>query len=90
MKEIWINFELYFKIYEFFQFLGIFPDFFEFIFDFKSIKTIKIEAKSSLFSHGTHVDATWHARQRGRATRTHASAWVVRCDTCAYLYLFVI
>ena len=26
--------------------------------------------------HGTHADATWHARPRGRATRVHADAWV--------------
>ena len=26
-------------------------------------------------AHGTHVDATWHARPRGRATRTHARRW---------------
>ena len=53
-------------------------DFSGFIFYFKSIKTIKIKAKRGLFSSGTHVDATWHARPRGRATRTHTSAWVAR------------
>ena len=41
MKEIWINLELYFESYELSNFLGIFLDFFEFIFDFKTIKTIK-------------------------------------------------
>ena len=26
--------------------------------------------------HGTHADATWHARPRGSTTQTHASACV--------------
>ena len=30
MKQIWINLELHFEIYEFSNFLGIFLDFFEF------------------------------------------------------------
>ena len=56
----------------------IFMDFSEFILDFNSIKTIKIKAKRGLFLRGTHVDATWHARPYGRATRTYASACVAR------------
>ena len=37
MKEIWINLELYFESYEFYNFQGFFPDFSDFIFDFKSL-----------------------------------------------------
>ena len=56
------------------DFSGIFLDLFKYIFEFKSIKTIKNKQKADYLSRGTHVDATWHARPRGRATWTHASA----------------
>ena len=36
------------------------------------IKTIQNKAKKGLFSHGTQVDETWHARPRGSATWVHA------------------
>ena len=39
MKEIWIKLELYFERYDFYNFLGIFLDFFR----FKSIKMNKKE-----------------------------------------------
>ena len=77
MKEIWINLELYFESYEFPIFRD-FLDFSEFIFEFKSFKTIKKRIKRGLFLHGTHMKVTWHARPRGRATQTHASACVAR------------
>ena len=35
MKEIWINLELYFESYEFYNFKGFFSDFSNFIFDLK-------------------------------------------------------
>ena len=38
MKEIWINLELYFKRYDFYNFLGIFPDFHYFNFDLNRLK----------------------------------------------------
>ena len=38
MKEIWINLELYFESYEFYNFSGIFRDFSDFIFDLKPFK----------------------------------------------------
>ena len=51
-------------------------DFSEFIFDFKSIKTIK---KGGVYlSCGTRAYTRWHARPRGRAVQTHASACVAR------------
>ena len=49
---------------------SIFRDSSGFIFDFK---TIKIKTKSGLFLRGTHVDATWHSRPYGSATRAHAA-----------------
>ena len=56
----------------------IFRDFSEFIFEFKSFKTIKKKNKKGVYFLAGHVDATWPARPRGRATRTHASACVAR------------
>ena len=35
MKEIWMNLELYFESYDFYNFLGIFLDFSDFIFELK-------------------------------------------------------
>ena len=43
--------------------------FFRFNFDLNKIKMNKKGAKAS----GSHVSATWHARPRGRATRTRAA-----------------
>ena len=70
MKEIWINLELYFKRYDFYNFrdfFWIFPDFSDLNFYLKTIKNIKNNKK------GGRVDATWHARPRGSATRTRAA-----------------
>ena len=64
MKEIWINLELYIKS---FLFLGIFSEL------LLIFLTIKKKCKKILFSRGTHVDAMWHARPRGSATRAHAT-----------------
>ena len=66
MKEIWINLELYFESYDFYNFKGFFRIFYEFIFDLNLIKIIKINAKSGLFPRR----ATW--MRRGSATRAHA------------------
>ena len=44
MKEIWINLELYFKRYDFYNFsnfLWLFPDFYDFIFYLKTFKINK-------------------------------------------------
>ena len=44
MKEIWINLELYFKRYDFYNFrdfFWIFPDFYDFIFYLKTFKINK-------------------------------------------------
>ena len=46
----------------------IFGDFLNLFFIFKEFKTIKNMQKDGIFLRGTHVDATWHARPRGRAT----------------------
>ena len=78
MKKIWINLELYFESYEFSNFRDFFQIFQNLFLDFKLLKRIKKGGKKGVFSRGTHVDATWHARPRGRATRTHTSACVVR------------
>ena len=42
------------------------------------LKIINISKKGVILSRGTYADATWHARPRGRATRTHASAYMAR------------
>ena len=65
-----------------------FLDFAEFIFYFKSIKTIKIRAKSGLFSRGTHVDAMWHARPRGRAKQAHTAP--TRRDVTCALFIYIV
>ena len=73
MKEIWINLELYFKRYDFYNFrdfFWIFPDFSDLNFYLKTIKNIKNNKKKG---RGARVDATWHARPRGNATRTRAA-----------------
>ena len=79
MKEIWINLELYFERYDFYNFNGFFwtfPDFYDFIF---YLKTFKINKKMQI-ARGSHAGATWHARPRGRATRTRATpTWRVIC-----------
>ena len=71
MKEIWINLELYFKRYDFYNFrdfFWIFPDFYDFIFYLKKFKINKKMQKA----RGSHAGATWHARPRGRAMQTRA------------------
>ena len=73
MKEIWINLELYFKRYDFYNFRDffcIFPDFSDFYFLFKTV--FKKNKKMFWFARGTCVDATWHSGPRGSATRTRA------------------
>ena len=73
MKEIWINLELYFKRYDFYNFRDffcIFLDFSDFYFLFKTV--FKKNKKMFWFAHGTRVDATWHLGPRGSATRTRA------------------
>ena len=73
MKEIRINLELYFKRYDFYNFkdfFWIFPDFSDLNFYLKTKKILKIIKKGG---HGARVDATWHDRPRGSATRTRAA-----------------
>ena len=65
MKEIWINLELYFESYDFYNFLGFFFWIFLFYFLFKTFKINKKMAKNFYFSRGFHVDATWHLGPRG-------------------------
>ena len=85
MKEIWINLELYIKSNEF----SIFRDFFRLILRFLNDKNNLKNAKRVLFPRGTHVDATWHTRPRGRATRAHAAP-TRRCDGCAlFIYTYI-
>ena len=75
-KQIWINLELYIESYDFYNLYEFFWNLYEFISIFKRFKLIKNKAKIGAFIARTHVDATWQARPRGRATRTHASACV--------------
>ena len=84
MKEIWINLEFYIKSYEFSIFRDFFLDFSEFISNFNNTNELKKGAKSGLIPRGTRVDATWHARPRGSATRTHAAP--TRRNIYLYLY----
>ena len=57
-------------------------DFSELILQFLMIKKIKIKAKIGFIFAWDHVDATWHARPRGSATRAHEA----RCDVHIYIY----
>ena len=88
MKEIWINLELYFKRYDFYSFrdfFWIFLDFSDLNFYLKMIKIIKIKNKKKRWGRGARVDATWHARPRGSATRTHAARLRGACIYSIYL-----
>ena len=74
MKEIWINLELYFKRYDFYNFRDffcIFPDFSDFYFLFKTV--LKKNKKMFWFARRTRVDATWLSGPCGSATRTRAA-----------------
>ena len=67
----------------------IFRDFFGFFriyFRFLNVENNLKTGKMGLFLRGTHVDATWHARPRGSATRAHAAP-TQHDVTCAYLYI---
>ena len=43
-------------------------EFLKLIFEFKSFKTIKKRIKRGFIFAQDHMDATWHARPRGRVT----------------------
>ena len=69
------------------EFFWIFLDFSRIYFDFNSFKKWQKggiflqEPRADVARHGTCVDATWHTRPRGSATRTHARtcvAWMWR------------
>ena len=84
MKEIWINLELYFERYDFYNFkvfFWIFPDFYDFIFYLKTFKINKKNAKSARVPRGCDVacKATWQSHADPR------SAYVAR-----YMYIFII
>ena len=90
MKEIWINLELYFKRYDFYNFrdfFWIFPDFSYLNFYLKNDKKI---LKIKKGGRGARVDATWHARPRGSATRTRAARLRgVNISYILLLYLYI-
>ena len=45
--------------------------------------------KKGAFITRTHVDVTWHARPRGRATQTHTSACVAQMwHVLIYIYSY--
>ena len=87
MKEIWINLELYFKRYDFYNFrdfFWIFPDFSDLNFRFLIIKKLNKKLKNG---RGARVDATWHARPRGSATWTRAAR--LRGANISYILLLL-
>ena len=89
MKKNWINLELYFESCEFSN-VRDFSDFYEFIFYFKMIKTIKKGKKRVYFSQRR----TWIRRgTQGHVAKpygpTRAPTWR-GCDTCSYVYFLVI
>ena len=81
MKEIWINLELYFKRYDFYNF----RDFFWIFSDFSDLNFYLKTIKKKMGGRGARVDATWHARPRGSATRTHAARLRGACIYLIYL-----
>ena len=66
MKEIWINLELYFESYGFYNFRDFFRIFSDFIFDLKRLKEIKKWQKVFYFRTGP----TWMRR----GTQGHVAA----------------
>ena len=86
MKKIWINLELYFKRYDFYNFLGFFWIFSDFIFDFKPFlnkQKIKIGLILARAPRGCDVSrkATWQRHADPR------SAYVAYCmHDIFYLY----
>ena len=85
MKEIWINLELYFKRYDFYNFRDFFWIFFWFNFDLNKIKMNKKGAKSVRVPRGCDVapKATW---------QSHAdphSAYVAQYTYYILIYLYI-
>ena len=74
MKEIWINLELHFKKYDFYNF----RDFFRFNFDLNKIKMNKKGAKSARVPRGCDMarKATW---------QSHANP----CNAYVALYTYI-
>ena len=65
-----------------FLFLGIFFRIFLNLFRFLNDKNELKGAKSGLILRGTHVDATWHEKPHGSATRAHAARYL-----STYIYI---
>ena len=85
MKEIWINLELYFEIYEFSNFKGFFSHFSEFIFNFFMIKTNKKKEKGVDFCTGP----TW--MRCGTQGHVAAARGPTRRDmTCIFIFIVII
>ena len=87
MKEIWINLELYFKRYDFYNFrdfFRIFKTVFLILFSIFNNKKINKKLKNG---RGARVDATWHARPRGSATWTRAAR--LRGANISYILLYL-
>ena len=81
MKEIWINLELYFESYEFYNFQGFFLDFFDFIFNFKPLLNNK---KRVYFSCG----ATW--MRRGNPSHVAAPHGLTRRLRSVIISIYII
>ena len=77
MKEIWINLELYFKRYDFYNFrdfFWIFPDFSDLNFYVKTIKIIKIIKKGAAGPAWMRRGTQGHvAAPRGPAQRAYVA-----------------
>ena len=72
---------------DFSEFFLIFNDF---IFYLNRFKINKNNKKNIIFARGTRVDATWHARPRGSATRTRATpTWRVYTSSINIIFYIV-
>ena len=89
MKEIWINLELYFKRYDFYNFLGFFWIFSLFFWFNFYLKTLKINIKKckkrvgpTRVRRGTqgHV-----AEPRGRAQRAYVAWFIIYIIFITYI-----
>ena len=71
---------------DFSEFFLTFNDFIFYLNRFKSNKN----KKNIIFARGTRVDATWHARPRGSATRTRAApTWRVYISSIIIIFNIV-
>ena len=87
MKEIWINFELYFESYEFSNFRDFFRIFLKLFLIFQMIKTIKKGAKTGFIFARDSRGTKGHMAEPGGPTR--ARAWREGDTWHEYLFLLI-